>query len=94
MVLFMGVEFCKGFVLGIYDKKLTNSILRFLKTMAIYYKVVEMYSNPDSEFEKGLFEQELSKWLNDGWTPVGGVCRSTMGPFVFMLSQALMKIMD
>ena len=62
--------------------------------MPLYYKVVEMYSNPDSDFEKATFEMELSKWLNDGWTPVGGVCRSTMGPFVFMLSQALVKMIE
>ena len=48
----------------------------FKQQMTMFYKVIEMYCNPDSSYDTFVFELEVAKWLNVGWTPVGGVCRS------------------
>ena len=61
--------------------------------MPDFYKVIEMRTTLDARgyTDTSYFEKQVSRYLNMGWTLVGGVCRTRLENGDFWLTQAMTK---
>jgi hypothetical protein len=52
-------------------------------------KITEYYLIEHNEWT--VFVNDVNKWINDGWTPLGGVCRAIGSSDELCYIQAMVK---